>query len=135
VAVLASAIVANFYASYAKMGGALAQTVAKKMGQTAAEHTTRDASKVYNRVKDTFGSQPKLDFSHLGVKGIDAFSTLLHNKRSLLLPTRADHCDRALGSLHATRLKTRLPTRFLFCRGLSAGRSGRPTRKKSEGPL
>src|SRR5829696_2487287 len=32
-------------------------------------------------------SLSKLDFSHLGVKGIDTLSTPLHNKRSLLLPT------------------------------------------------
>src|SRR5215211_2243337 len=32
-------------------------------------------------------SLSRLDFSHLGVKGIDTHSTPLHNKRSHLLPT------------------------------------------------
>src|SRR5215211_275633 len=63
----------------------------------------------------------ELDFSHLGVKGIDTLFTPLHNKRSLLLPTPADHGDRALGSLQATALNTRLPTRPLFCRGTFCG--------------
>ncbi len=60
VAVLASAVVANFLAPYAKMGGdAIAQAVANKVGQAAAEHTTGTAAKVWNRVKAAFGSKPE----------------------------------------------------------------------------
>ena len=57
------------------------------------------------------------------------------NKRSLLLPTPADHGDRALGSLHATRPKTRLPTRPLLRRGLLAGWSRAASCKKNQEPL
>src|SRR5215217_5317473 len=70
-----------------------------------------------------------------GSKGIDTLPTPLHNKRSSRCLPPADHGDRALGHLHATSLDTRLSTQPLFCRGLFASRSGRATRKKSEGPL
>jgi hypothetical protein len=59
VAVLASAVVANFLVPYAKMGAdAIAQQVTGKVGQTAAEHVTEVTTKVWNRVKAAFGSDP-----------------------------------------------------------------------------
>jgi hypothetical protein len=59
VAILASAVVANFLVPYAKMGAdAIAKEVSNKVGQTAAEHVTGVTAKVWSRVKAAFGSDP-----------------------------------------------------------------------------
>jgi hypothetical protein len=75
----------------------------------------------------------RLDFSHLRIRGIDSLLILPHSKRSSRCIPPADHGYKALGSLLATSLKTRVPTRPPFTRGLFACRSPTAIRKKSQG--
>jgi hypothetical protein len=86
-------------------------------------------------LRDFSDSFMAVDFSHLGETGIDTLLSPLHKElRSRCLPP-ADHGDRVRSSLHTTSLKTRHEHHPGYLGGLFASCGGKPTRKKSRGPL